>query len=483
MHSNPGAPVTAWGSRWTFALALAAAVLGAGNLWLVPPAVVAHGGGAFLLVYGLALMLAGVPVVMTELAMARRYRQGPDRSLQAAAEAAGLYPRSLPWAGRGMLLAALLLFGLYSVLGGVSLAWLFRAALGELRGATEASAAALFTDFTGDAQQVVLWQVVFVGLVLAVAVRNLRLGVQRSLRTVVPLLVVLLVIMMVAALSSGKGQEAAWSLFWPRWEDLGWYSVALAIQLAVYSLALGVGVLMTLGSYMPGNASMPISAIGVAVVDLVVTLVLGVAVTALVLAEQVPLTSGFELVFVALPQVFETMGGGQLVGSLFYLVMVLLIWTSALFVLEVVIARVTEALGTNRVIAGIIAMVPAGMAAALVLFGFTRAEGVDVWALMELVVMLVLVPVSILALVRLAGWQLPPRQLLAFLGVRGRGYRLWRWLMAWLVPVAVVVSVVVTVVEYREGFCRLVGTAVCGGGGLEHPVVPVEEEPHGVSVQ
>ena len=483
MHSNPEAPVTAWGSRWTFALALAAVVLGVGNLWLVPPAVVAHGGGAFLLVYGLALMFAGVPVVMTELAMARRYRQGPDRSLQAAVEAAGLHSRNLAWAGRGMLLAALLLFGLYSVLGGASLAWLFRAALGELRGATEASAAALFTDFAGDVQQVVLWQVVFVGLVLAVAVRNLRMGVQRSLRTVVPLLVMLLVIVMVVALASGKGQEAAWSLFWPRWEDLGWYGVALAIQLAVYSLALGVGVLMTLGSYMPGNASMPISAIGVAVVDLVVTLVLGLAITALMLAEQVPLTSGFELVFVALPQVFEAMEGGQLIGSLFYLVMVLLIWTSALFTLEVVIARVTEALGGNRAVAGFIALLPAGMAASLALFGFTRVGGVDVWALMELGVMLVLVPISVLALVRLAGWQLSPRQLLAFLGVRGRGYRLWRALMAWLVPVAVVVSVVVTVVEYREGFCRLVGTAMCGGAGLEQPVMPIEEEPHGVNVQ
>ena len=483
MHSNPGAPVTAWGSRWTFALALAAVVLGAGNLWLVPPAVAAHGGGAFLLVYGLALMLAGVPVVMTELAMARRYRQGPDHSLQAAVEAAGLHSRSLPWAGRGMLLAALLLFGLYSVLGGVSLAWLFRAALGELRGASEASAAALFTDFAGDPQQVVLWQVVFVGLVLAVAMRNLRRGVQRSLRTVVPLLVVLLVIMMVVALSSGKGQEAAWTLFWPRWEELGWYGAALAVQLAVYSLAVGIGVLMTLGSYMPGNASMPVSAIGVAVVDLVVTLVLGLAVTALVLAEQVALTSGFDLVFVALPRVFEAMAGGQLAGSLFYLVMVLLIWTSALFTLEVVVARITEALGGNRVVAGIMAMLPAGAAAALALFGFTWAGGVDVWSLMELSVMLVLVPVSVLAMVRLAGWQLPPRQLLAFLGVRGRGYRLWRWLMAWLVPLAVVVAVVVTVVENREGFCRLAGAALCGGSGLDQPVMPVEEEPHGVSVQ
>jgi len=128
-------------------------------------------------------------------------------------------------------------------------------------------------------------------------------------------------------------------------------------------------------------------------------------------------------------------------------------------------------------------MLPAGAAAALALFGFTWAGGVDVWALMELVVILVLVPVSVLALVRLAGWQLPPRQLLAFLGVRGRGYRLWRWLMAWLVPLAVVVAVVVTVVEYRAGFCRLAGTAVCGGGGLERPVMPIEEEPHGVNIQ
>ncbi len=97
--------------------------------------------------------------------------------------------------------------------------------------------------------------------------------------------------------------------------------------------------------------------------------------------------------------------------------------------------------------------------------------------------MLVLVPVSVMALARLAGWQLHPRQLLAFLGVTGRGYRLWRWLMAWLVPAAMVVAVLFTVVDYRSNLCRIAGGGVCGAKGLSQPVVPVEEEPHGVSVQ
>lgn len=481
MPSNPVAPVNAWGSRWTFALALAAVVLGLGNLWRVPPAMVNHGGGAFLLVYALALILVGVPVVMAELALARRYRHSPGRALQAAAATLGLSTRALPWAGRGMVLAAVLLFGLYSVLGGISVAWLFRAALGELRGGSEASAVALFTGFAGDARQLGLWQVVFIGLVLAVAVRSLGQGVQRSLRTVVPLLGVLVVVLACLALFSGKAQEAAWSLFWPRWGDLGWYGVALAFQLSIYSLALGVGVLMTLGGCMPGNASMPVCAISVAVVDLLVTLALGVAVTTLVMAQQMPLASGFELVFVVLPQVFEAMEGGQLVGSLFYLVVVLLVWTSALFALEVVVARATEVLGGRRALAAMIAMGPAGGAAALALFGFTRPDLLDVWGLMELMVMLVLVPVSVLVLVRLAGWQLPPSQLLPFLGVMGWRYRLWRWLMAWLVPLVLVTAVAFTAVDYRGGYCRLSGGLLCTG--LEQPVVPIEDEPHGVTVE
>lgn len=483
MPSYPAAPVTAWGSRWTFALALAAVVLGVGNLWVVPTAVVENGGGAFLLVYGLALLLVGVPVVMTELAMARRYRHSPGRTLQTAAERSGLYSRSLPWVGRGMVLAAVLLFGLYSVLGGAALAWLFRAALGELQGDSSVSAAQLFAGFTGDVQQVLIWQVVFVGLVLAVAVRDLRRGVQRWLRNVVPLLVGLLVIMAFVALLSGKAGEAAWSLFWPRWGELGLHGVMLAVQLAVFSLAVGVGVLMTLGSYMPGNASMPLSAIGVAVVDLLVTLVLGLAVTALVLAQQVPLSSGFELVFVTLPQAFESMSGGQLVGSLFYLVVVLVVWTSALFALEVVVARITEMLDGYRPLAAMIAVLPMGASSLLAMVGFTGLGPVDTYVAMELVVMLVLVPVSVFALARLAGWQLHPRQLLAFLGITGRGYRLWRWLMAWLVPLAVLVTVVFTAVEYRAGLCRLTGSVLCGSPGLEVPVVPIEKEPHGVEVQ
>ncbi|XOZ33070.1 sodium-dependent transporter [Halomonadaceae bacterium KBTZ08] len=481
MPSNTVAPVTAWGSRWTFALALAAVVLGLSNLWRVPPALVEHGGGAFLFVYSVGLVLVGVPLMMAELAIARRYRHSPGRTLKAAAGASSLSTRALPWAGRGMVLAAVILFGLYSVLGGASMAWLFRAALGELRGGSEASAVALFTDFTGDARQLGAWQVAFMGLVLAVAVRNLGQGVQRSLRTVVPLLVILVAVLACLALFSGKAQEAAWSLFWPRWGELDWYGVALALQLSIYSLALGVGVLMTLGGYMPGNASMPVCAISVAVVDLLVTLALGVAVTALVMAQQMPLASGFELVFVVLPQVFETMEGGQLVGSLFYLVVVLLVWTSALFALEVVVACVTEMVGGRRSLAAMIAVGPAGAASALALFGFTRPDLLDAWALMELMVMLVLVPVSVLTLVRLAGWQLPPGQLLPFLGVTGWRYRLWRWLMAWLVPLVLGIAVAFTVVDYRGGYCRLVGGMLCGG--LEQSVVPIEDEPHGVTVE
>ena len=433
-------PASAWGSRWTFSLALAATVVGLGNLWQVPPAMVSHGGGAFLVVYSLVLFLAGVPVVMAELSVARRCQMSPVPTLRRMSQGSVLEPW-MPWVGRSMMVAACLLLGLYAVVGGMGLAYLFRAALGALDGQSREASLALFSDFYTSQMDLVFGQLTFTLLVIAVSMRGLQRGLQRSLRTLMPLLVVIVVVMTVLGVLSGKAAEAAWSLFAFRWQELGWEGGFRAVSMAFFSLAIGTGALMTLGAYMPGNASVPLSAVGVAVADLVVTLLVGLAVVALLFAHQVTSVSGFELVFVALPQVFDGMPAGQLVGSLFYLLVVLLAWTSAVFVMEVLVARIGEGLGGSRRLAAPLGALPAFVSGLLAVWGFSGEAGLDLFAWMSRLAALLFIPVGVVGVALLVGHCLPPRRVVSYLGLTGTVFRLWRLLLRGLVPLVVLVVV------------------------------------------
>lgn len=479
MATNSIAPASAWGSRWTFSLALAATVIGLGNLWRVPSAMVSHGGGAFLLVYVVVLFLAVVPVVMAELALARRCLVSPVPTLRTMSEETAIAPL-MPWAGRAMLVSACILLGLYGVVGGMGLSYLFRAALGELHG-DPAAASALFSRFFRSQGDMSFWLLSFMVLVVAVSMRGLQRGLQRSLRTIIPLMLALVLALAAVGLMSGKAAEASWALFSFRWEDLGWTGAFRAVSLAFFSLAIGSGALMTLGAYMPGNASVPLSGVGVAVTDLVVTLLVGMAVVALLFANQVASVSGFELVFVALPQVFEAMPASQLVASLFYVLVVLLAWTSALFVMEVLVARLSEFFGGLRVLAVVVAAIPGCLAGLLAVRGVAGGEGPDFFFWMSQLAALFFIPVSVVAVAVLVGRFLHPQRVVSFLGLRGAGFRFWRLTIKVLVPLAAVVTVGFGV--YQQGVGQ------CGGGesgwcwdarpSPEMSVYPVSDEPYG----
>lgn len=437
----------------------------------------AHGGGAFLLVYALVLFLAAVPVVMAELALARRSHLSALPTLRSMSEGKRLQ-FLMPWAGWAMMLAACVLLGLYGLVGGLSLAYVFLAALGELHGNSPKAAASFFSSFLGSQYDLGFWLVVFMALVVAVSMRGLQRGLQRSLRTIVPLLFVVVLVLSAVGLMSGKAGEASWTLFAFRWEDLGWYGGLQAASLAFYSLAIGSGVVMTLGAYMPGNASVPLSAIGVAVTDLIVTLLLGLAVVALLFANQVASVSGFELVFVALPQVFDAMPAGQLVGSLFYVLVVLLAWTTALFVMEVLVARISEVVGGLRGLAVILAAAPGVLVGIIAVRGVAVENGPDYFFWMSQAAALVLIPVGVIGVVLLVGRLLHPMHVVSFLGLTGVPFRFWRFMAGSVVPILVVVIVGFGVYEQIAVHCER-GGWLCWQTARQAPIVPVFEEPHG----
>ncbi|TDT43588.1 NSS family neurotransmitter:Na+ symporter [Halospina denitrificans] len=479
MATNSIAPASAWGSRWTFSLALAATVIGLGNLWRVPSAMVNYGGSAFLLVYVAVLFLAVVPVVMAELALARRCLMSPVPTLRRMSEGSLIAPL-MPWAGWSMMLAACILLGLYGVVGGMGLSYLFRAALGELNG-NPAAASALFTRFYSNQGDMAFWLLSFMALVVGISMKGLQRGLQSSLRTVMPLMLVVILVLVTVGAMSGKAGEASWTLFAFRWEDLGWSGGFHAVSLAFFSLAIGSGALMTLGAYMPGNASVPLSGIGVAATDLAITLLLGLGVISLLFAHQVASVSGFELVFVTLPQVFEAMPSGQLVGSLFYILVVLLAWTSALFVMEVLVARLSESLGGLRALAVALAAIPGCLAGLLAVRGVASGTGPDFFFWMSQLARLLFIPLGVLGVALLVGRFLRPQRVVSFLGLKGMRFRFWRLLMGVVVPLTVVATVGFGLYQQGPSLCDEYSPPWCGGGGdsFETPVYPLSEEPYG----
>ena len=485
MPSKTQRGLDSWGSRWTFSLALAGAMVGLAGIWRVPSALGQYGGAAYLLVYVLALSVVAVPLLMAELGLGRAVRRGVTAVLRdnaAATPLAGL----APWAGRAALLCALIVLAFYTVVGGMAVAYLFRAALGELHGISPEAAGRLFNSFRESTLDLMLWQSVFLLVLVVVSLKGLWSGLQRSLRMVMPILLLLVLVLLVAVFRVGEPGQAGSYLMSFSWQALGWEGALSALSHAFFALGAGTGLALLLGAYMPARASAGVSALGVAGFSLAMTVVLGVVTFSLLFAEQVTPADGFELLFIALPQAFDAMGGGQFLGSMYYVMVVVIGWTSALILMEVPVAWLTGKWGQRRRSAVFAVALLTWLVAVFVSLSFGAWQeatllGQTVFEWLNLITSGVIVPLVVLFVSLLCGWFRAPA--LAAQGTVEWGWlrMFWRGVLRWLLPVVAITVLIQQGGEFARLSCERMHWSWCDAAAEPMPVSPVYQEPVGVN--
>jgi NSS family neurotransmitter:Na+ symporter len=343
-------------------------------------------------------------------------------------------PRT-PWAVAGALalLASFLVLSYYAVIAGWVLAYVFKALAGSLRGLDVPALRDVYTAFVGHPWQPVTWQAAFLALTAAVVVGGVRGGIERRSRILMPGLVVLLAMLAVRVfLLDGAWEGLVW-LFRPHWEEISARALLRAMGQVFFSFGLGIGVMITYGSYRPRTEDIHRSTVYVAAADAGVALLAAGVVIPALFAFSLPVEGGAGLLFATLPAVLGRTLFGDTLTVAFFVMVTIAALTSAISMLEALVAFIDQRLGISRVPGAV------GVTVAVFAAGVPSALAPDVFAFVDTAASDVLLPVAGLLTALFVGWVWGVAPALAELR-RGAGWfpeRLWVVSVCLLIPTTI----------------------------------------------
>ncbi len=432
-----------WSSKMTFVLAAAGSAVGLGNIWRFSYMVGDSGGAAFVLIYLACVALVGLPILVAEWLIGRRGQENPINAMADLARRNGRLPA---WAlvGASGVLAAFLILSFYSVIGGWSLSYTLSSVTGAFSGQDADGIGALFSGLLGSPITLTLWHTAFMALVIFIVARGVTKGLEGAVRTLMPGLVLLLIVLVGYGMTTGHFGEALAFMFRPDWSAVTGGVVLAAMGQAFFTLSLGMGIMMAYGSYLGPDVNLLGTARTVIILDTVIALLAGMAIFPIVFANGMSPGEGPGLIFVNLPVAFGNMAGGTILGLMFFLLLTFAALTSAISLLEPVVELVEERTPLSRVgatLVGGVAVWALGIAALMsfnVWDGFL-VFGLNIFDLLDTFTSKVLLPLTGLGAVLFVAWCLDRNSVADELNLAGGKERLWHLVARYVAPIGVIV--------------------------------------------
>ncbi|MCX7087966.1 MAG: sodium-dependent transporter [Methylococcales bacterium] len=339
-----------WSSRFAFILAATGSAVGLGNIWKFPYITGENGGGAFVLVYLISVLVIGIPLMMAESMLGRRARQSPIGAMRLLTKEANADEswHYLGWMG---VLAGMLILSYYSVIAGWSMAYVFKAFFGSFSGAEARDIKELFDNFTGSPLTLIFWHTLFMSITMWLVAQGIQNGLEKAVRVLMPGLFVLLMLLVGYAMTTGAYEQGLSFLFKPDFSKITGDAILIAMGHAFFTLSLGMGAIMVYGAYLPKNVSIARTSLLVVAADTVVALLAGIAIFPIVFANHLEPSSGPGLIFQTLPIAFGNMTGGWFAGVLFFVMLVFAALTSAISLIEPAVAWLIESRTMDRKVA------------------------------------------------------------------------------------------------------------------------------------
>ena len=309
---------------------------------------VQNGGGAFLFFYVLFLSLLGVPLLMSELMLGRATRADPSAAIRIFSER---FKASVYWKLNGLaaMLAAFLIVATLSVIAGWSIAYAIKSAGGSLQGVDSDTARNQFDAFIVDAERMTLWLTLFVIGLVAIVAQPQRLALERSNLVLVPMMMVLLAMALIAALGSPGFIDSIRYMLYVDFSAIDPHTPILALQRAFYTLALGLGVMLAFGRYLPAELPIGYAAGLIVAIDLLFSVFTGISINAFLLSTGQSLVLDNQFAFRVMPVVFEYFGANRLFSTAFYLLMTIAAMTTAIALLEAPLTYLQRKTSASRV--------------------------------------------------------------------------------------------------------------------------------------
>lgn len=438
-----------WRTRTTFVLALSASAVGLGNLWRFSYLSGEYGGAPFVLTYVLFTFLIAVPVMVAEVVIGSHGQAGPVAAIRQACDRS---LRSRWWMLVGALAccSGLIILSFYIVVAGWSLAYARFMHTGQFASARAVEVGAHFERFLADPAQQVFWQSLFLLSTLVVITLGVRRGLGLMVWLAVPALVAMLAFLVKFGLDNGDMVAAREFLFSTRPVDFTTQSVLVALGHAFYTLGVGVGTGIIYGAYAPQRVPIGRSVMAVAVFDIMIALLAGLAIFPIVFANNMEPSAGPGLMFISLPFAFGNIMQGEIFGTVFFLLVVLAALGSAVAIMEPIVAALMQFTRITRVTATVlVGTLVWGLGLAVVL-SFSRGLDIDWFGYNNLFSFLdhlatdILLPLVSLLIALFVGWRMRPEIVRLVLDREsGVFFSLWYFLLRYIAPPAIALLMLV----------------------------------------
>jgi len=329
-------------------MAMAGSAVGLGNIWRFPYIAGENGGAAFIIVYALASFILALPIFLAESIIGRRSRANTFGAMRNFAPGT-----KWKWLGLITVAAPLLIMSYYSVVGGWSIEYLFKALAFDFTGAEPDEISSFFANFISSTWEPVIMHTLFLAATTVIVMLGVKKGIEKFSKITMPILFFLIVAIAIYGCTLPGASKGVEYLLKPDFSKLGAEGVASAIGQAFFSLSLGVGTILIYASYMRKEDNILTSGVYTAIADLAFALIAGFAIMPAVFAAGIEPGAGPGLVFETLPFIFNKMGAAvpwlsATVAILFFLTILVAALTSSISLTEVGVAYFIEEMKMSR---------------------------------------------------------------------------------------------------------------------------------------
>jgi NSS family neurotransmitter:Na+ symporter len=322
-----------WGSQIGFILAAAGSAIGLGNIWRFPYMTGKNGGALFVLIYIACVLILGLPVMLAEFALGRATAKNP----------VGAFAQIRPhgkwhWTGYLGVTTGVMILSFYSVIAGWTLGYCFKSLSGQFSGIGKGAAVALFGRFITSPGQQIFLLAVFMLLTISIVIKGVSAGLEKYSKILMPTLFFIMILLMVRSLTLPGAEKGVLFYLKPDFAKINGRVFLEAMGQAFFSLSLGLGTMLTYGSYLSKKENLVSSAAWVAALDTAIAILAGFIIFPALFSQNMAPDQGPGLVFSVLPVIFANMPGGTWFGALFFILLAVAALTSTISILEVPVA-------------------------------------------------------------------------------------------------------------------------------------------------
>lgn len=443
-----------WGSRFGFILAAVGSAVGLGNIWKFPYMIGQSGGSAFVFTYLICIALIGFPILVAEWMIGRRGQSNPILAMSRVAEQNN---RSKAWAVVGLsgVLGAFLILAFYSVIGGWAINYIVKVASGAFAQASADNVGAVFTGMLGSASELLLWHTIFMGITIAIVAIGVTGGLERAAKLLMPLLGICLLAMVAYGTVSGGFSQALDYLFTPNFDLIDSKVILAALGHAFFTLSLGMGIMMSYGSYLGREVNLLRTASVVVVMDTVIAILAGLAIFPIVFANQLDPSAGPGLIFVTLPIAFGNITGGLVLGVVFFALLTFAALTSAMSLLEPVVELLEEKTPMSRASSTIVSGTVIWLVGIAALLSFNEWKdimilGNNIFDFLDKLTAKFMLPLTGLGVIIFTGWFMHGKIIRDELQLSKNGEIIWHILAKFVAPIGVIIVFVTSLLAMYD---------------------------------